>query len=211
MDKPVDNNDQQLAILRATRLIHGHTAGTLLVDSVPSDILYMIDPRTGSLVLTIEKDMLFADDIVVVIPKDTYEAPMRVSLELSTEINEEACDRFLAYHLDQPNPLWARGHINYAKIDSGEVVGSEELEVPNPLIDDLAALCRRLNSDRSALREVCRLLAKTTIEEPVAVGVDPVGIDVRAQFGVVRVEFPSPVQSAAQAEDVIAALYGGVS
>jgi hypothetical protein len=206
----MDKNDQQLAVERATRLLLGHTAGTMLVDSVPYDMLYIVDPRTGSLVLTIEDDMLSADDVVLVIPKDTFDAPIRVSLELDTEINEETCDRFLAYHLDQPMARWSRGHINFAKIESGDVINQDQLEVPNRLIGELPMLCRRLNSDPKALREVCKLLTRAQVDEPIAVGIDPLGFDVRGQFGVLRVEFPSPVEHASQAEDVIAALYGGV-
>jgi uncharacterized protein DUF2470 len=204
--------DHQDAIERATRLLKGHTKGTLLADSTPYDsVRYLVDPRTGSLVLSIEEAILDADDVVLVIPEDRFDAPMRVSLDLSTTIEEEACDRFLAYHLHQPSSIWALGRINFAKLESGEVVGTDELEIPNPLIDALAGLCKKLNTDRKALGEVCKLLTKAKVDEPLAVGIDPIGMDVRTKFGVLRVEFPSPVEDATQAEDVIAALYGGVS
>ena len=204
--------DHQDAIQRATRLLKGHTQGTLLADSAPYDsVRYIVDPRTGSLVLTVEEATLDSEDVVLVIPEDRFDAPMRVSLDLSTAIDEEPCDRFLAYHLHQPCSIWARGKINFAKLESGEVVGTDELETPNPLIDALAGLCKKLNSDRKALGEVCKLLTKAKVDEPLAVGIDPIGMDVRTKFGVLRVEFPSPVEDATQAEDVIAALYGGVS
>ncbi len=208
--------DHQNAIERAMRLLKGYTKGTLLADSTPYDqARYIVDPRTGSLVLTVEEAMLDAEDVVLVIPEDRFDAPMRVSLELTTAIEEEACDRFLAYHLHQPCSIWAHGKINFAKLqsglESGDVVGNNELEVPNPLVDALPGLCKKLNADRKALGEVCKLLTKATVDEPLAVGIDPVGMDVRTKFGVLRVEFPSPVNDARQAENVIAALYGGVS
>ena len=207
------NNDDHLhATDRATRLLKGHTQATLLADSTPYDsVCYIVEPRTGSLVLSVEEAILDADDVVLVIPEDRFDAPMRVSLDLSTNIEEEACDRFLAYHLHQPSSIWALGRINFAKLESGEVVGTDELEIPNPLIDALAGLCKKLNTDRKALGEVCKLLTKAKVDEPLAVGIDPIGMDVRTKFGVLRVEFPSPVEDATQAEDVIAALYGGVS
>ncbi len=206
------DTDHHDAIGRAIRLLRGHTKGTLLADSTPCDeALYLVDPRTGSLVLTIEESALDAQDVLMVIPQDRFDAPMRVSLELTTDIDEEACDRFLAYHLHQPCSIWARGRINFAKLESGEVVGNDELEIPNPLIDALPGLCKKLNTDRKALAQVCTLLTKAKVDDPLAVGIDPIGMDVRTKFGVLRVEFPSPVESATQAEDVIAALYGGVS
>ena len=205
------NEEHQYAIERASRLIRGHAAGTLLVDSRPHKTLYMIDPHTGSLVLTIEDEMLDGEDIVLVLPEDTFDAPIRVSLDLTTTIGEEACDRFLAYHLHQPRSVWVHGQINFAKLESGEVISKEELEIPNGLMNEHSGLCRKLNIDRKALREVCKLLAKADIEEPTAVGIDLIGFDVRGPFGVVRVEFPSPVMNATQAEDVLAALFGGVS
>ena len=151
----------------------------------------MIDPHTGSLVLTIEEDMLEGEDVVFVLPEDTFDAPIRISLDLTTSIDEEACDRFLAYHLHQPRSVWVHGKINFAKLESGEVISQEELEIPNGLMREHSGLCRKLNNDRKALRMVCRLLAKADIEEPTAVGIDLIGFDVRGSFGVVRVEFPS--------------------
>lgn len=204
-------DDQRLAVERAHRILRAHTTGTLLIDSLPYDMTYIIDPHTGSLVLTLEEDMLEGDDIVLVVPEDRFDAPMRLSIDLSTYINEEPCDRFIAYHLNQPSPIWARGQINFAKLECGAVVGNDELGVPNPLIQSLSSLCKKLNNDRKALHDVCLLLTKADIEDPIAVGVDPIGFDVRSRFGIVRVEFPGSVENATQAEDVIAALIGGVS
>lgn len=204
-------SDHQHAVVRASRLLRGHTSGTLLVDSTPyEEMLYIIDPRSGSLVLSVDHELLDGTDTVLVIPQDTFEAPLRVSLELLQQIDEEPCDRFMAYHTRQPGAVYVHGKINFAKIDSGEVISQGELETPNPLINELSGLCKKLNSDRKALREVCKLLTRIDIEDPIAVGVDHLGFDVRARFGVVRVELPSRVETGTQAEDVIAALIGGV-
>ena len=203
--------DQQHAIDRAIRLLRGHTTGTLLADSTPYDVRYIVDPVTGSLVLTADEAMFDADDVVLVLPEDRFDAPIRVSLDLSTNIDEEPCDRFLAYHLHQPSSIWTRGLINFAKLESGEVVSDEQLQIPNGIVKQLPSLCKKLNSDRKALAEICNLLTRASIEEPTAVGVDPIGFDVRGRFGVLRVEFPSPVKDADEAEDVLAALLGGVS
>ncbi|MEX0876287.1 MAG: hypothetical protein WD114_02410 [Phycisphaerales bacterium] len=207
----IDGTEHHDPLTHALGLLRGHTTGTLLVDGTPTPVLYIVDPRAGSLVLGVEHEMFEGDDIVMVVPEDSFDAPLRVSLMLDEEPEGEATDRFMAYHMRQPLPVWARGSISFVKVDSGSVVSQEQIEAPNLLIDALPGLCRRLNSDRDALREVCKLLAKVDIEDPIAVGIDDLGFDVRARFGVVRVEMPSPIGSAQEAEDVIAALFGGVS
>jgi len=210
----MDNDERQSAIDHALRLLRGHCVGTLLVDGRPYTTKMMIDPRTGTFVLCTQHDMLLADDILLVLPEDRFDAPIHVGLELSNEIEEEACDRFLAYHLEQPNPIWTTGRINFVKIrdgiGKGSVLDQAEIEIPNSLVRELPSLCKKLNSDPHALKLICKLLAKVDVDEPVTVGVDPIGFDVRSRFGVVRVEFPSQVQDAMQAEQVIATLVGGV-
>lgn len=206
-EPPTFNDDPTT---HALSLLRGHSTGTLLVDGTPTEALYLVDPRAGSLILSIEPDMLNGDDIVLVIPEDRFDAPLRASLMLQEETEGEATDRFMAYHTRQPLPGWARGRLSFVKLETGAVVAQEELEIPNPLIDALPGLCKKLNSDRKALREVCKLLARVDIEEPLAVGIDDLGFDVRARFGVVRVTLPSRMRTGQEAEDVVAALLRGV-
>jgi len=198
-------------ITDAIKLLCSCTSATLLVDSVPYDIRYIVDPRTGSLVLCASREMLQGDDVVCVIPEDRFDAPMRMSIELSEDISEEASDRFLAYHLHQDRPLSISGRINFAKLSSGAVIDQADIEHPNPLVDGIPALCRSLNRDRSMLASVCRLMTNATVEDPLAVGVDEYGFDARTPFGVLRVEFPAPVADTDECAHVIAALLDGVS
>jgi len=48
---------------------------------------------------------------------------------------------------------------------------------------------------------MCFAKTKVEVEEPVVVGVDSLGLDVRATFGIVRVPFDTPMQSS---DDVLA-------
>lgn len=203
-------SDEQETLVRARMLLRSHTTGTLLCDGTPTPVLYIIDPRNGELVLCVDFEMLQADDVVLVIPEDRFDAPMRVTMMLDEEPESHASDRYLAYHSHQDRARWARGTIGFAKIDLGGVVDGETLMQPNPLLDSIGMLCKRLNSDAKALREVCKLLAHVTIEHPTAVGIDDEGFDVRAEFGVVRVQWPAPVDSEQTCEQVIASLFGGV-
>lgn len=197
-------------LARARMLLRSYTTGTLLSDGTPTPVLYIIDPSDGALIMCVEQESFDADDIVLVVPEDRFDAPMRVTMMLDEEPESHASDRYLAYHTRQDRARWARGRIGFAKIDSGGVADGEALMKPNPLNSSIGTLCKRLNSDRKALREVCKLLAHVSIEQPTAVGVDDEGFDVRAEFGVVRVQWPAPVDDEATCELVIASLFGGV-
>jgi len=194
---------------RARSLLRAHTTGTLLCDGTPTPVAYIIDPSTGGLILCAEHEMFEADDCVLAIPEDSFSCPMRVNLMIEEMPESIASDRYIAYHLRQDRPVWARGQISFAKIDSGGVADGEQLMTPNPLLDALPHLCKRLNADRKALREVCKLLTRAEIENPIAVGVDEEGSDIRAEFGVVRMNWPGPVEDADECERVIASLVGG--
>ncbi|HCT46489.1 MAG: hypothetical protein CMJ35_03880 [Phycisphaerae bacterium] len=204
-------HDPHQTLVRARTLLRSHTTGTLLCDGTPYEALYIIDPSDGALVVSAESEMFEADDCVLVIPEDRFNAPIRVTLSLKEEPESGSTDRYLAYHQRQQRPRWARGKIAFAKVDSGGVADGDALMVPNPLNASISSLCKRLNNDPKALREVCLLLSKVKIEQPVAVGVDEEGCDVRAEFGVVRVQWPAPVPDANACEEVIASLLGGVS
>jgi hypothetical protein len=199
------------AVDQARTLLRAHTTATMLCDGSPTPVAYIIDPGTGSLVLCAEHTMFGADDCVLAVPEDRFDCPMRVTVSLAEMPESMSTDRYLAYHARQDRPVWARGEIGFAKVHAGGVADGEALMTPNPLVEAIPHLCKRLNSDDNALREVCRLLTGVGIEHPVAVGVDEQGCDVRAEFGVVRMNWPGPVDDADMCERVIASLIGGVA
>jgi hypothetical protein len=88
----------------------------------------------------------------------------------------------------------------------GFVVDGADLNTINTLHADETALCRELNADPARLAAMCLRETRTSVADPVAVGVDPFGIAVRARFGVVRVEFAAEAMDAAAARREIEAL-----
>ncbi|MEE9131558.1 MAG: DUF2470 domain-containing protein, partial [Phycisphaerales bacterium] len=56
---------------------------------------------------------------------------------------------------------------------------------------------------RAELRQVCRVIAQAEVENPMLVGVDQLGFDVRRRFDVLRVDAPQPMNTAADAELVL--------
>jgi len=191
---------------RARHLIRALHEATLLYDQTPMETRFMVDPRSGDLIVAIEDDALAADDIVLACPRDAFDTPIRISITLSDTVDEEQRDRYTTYLLPPTPPLLAIGSVSFVKLDSGEVFEPEELALANPLVGDLGALCRRLNADRAALAALCRTLAGADFEDPLAVGVDDRGIDVRASHGVARLELPAPVADTDEAQRVLDAL-----
>lgn len=205
-------NDQQHhdeTLARARTLLRMHSEGTLLCDASPTQARYIIDPGAGSLVMCISLDMLGSDDCVLAIPEDRFDSPIRVTVALQEVPESIVTDRYLAYHQQQERPMWVEARILFAKVDSGGVADGDALMTPNPLSDAIGRMCKLLNSNQDALREVCELLARVRIEHPVAVGVDDEGFDVRAEFGVVRVPWPGPVHDEDECSRVIESLIGG--
>src|SRR5262249_55929226 len=119
-----------------------------------------------------------------------------------------ACDHWEAYHGRTPLRTWAAAGIVAAKW-GGQVVDGDELMRPDPLAPHLAGLCRSANADPSSLTEACRRHARVAVVDPVAVGADSGGIDVRAAFGVVRLEFDEAARTPEAAQRAIDRLLEG--
>jgi len=191
---------------RANHLMRSAWSCTLLYDQVPFETRCMIDPRSGDFIISIVKDALDATDITLACPRDSFDARIRISIELDEAITEEQSDRFTAYHLPSTAPLLVVGKYEYAKLDSGEVVTPDQCSLVNPLIGEMAAFCRLLNADRDRLSRVCKCVSGVAHESPLAVGVDPTGIDIRASYGLVRLVLPTPISENTNAMSILEAL-----
>lgn len=197
----LDPNDSTL--LRASHLLRSAWSATLLYDQSPFETKCMLDPRDGVYIVSIVEDALDATDLVLASPRDSFDSRIRISITLDPDTTEEQRDRFTAYHLPATKPLLARGSFEFAKIDSGEVVTSEDCSLRNPLINEMGSLCKVLNSNRDLLAKVCKESSGVEHESPLAVGVDHIGIDVRARFGLVRIVLPEPIEKPDDAHDCI--------
>jgi hypothetical protein len=191
---------------RANHLLRSAWSCTLLYDQTPFETRCMIDPRSGDFIVSIVKDALDATDITLACPRDSFDARIRVSIELDETTTEEQRDRFTAYHLPSTPPLLVAGKFQYSKLDSGEVVTPDQCSLVNPLVSGMGTLCRLLNADRDRLSRVCKSLSGVAHETPLAVGVDPTGIDIRANYGLVRLVLPSRISDPDDAMNIIEAL-----
>lgn len=195
----------------AARAVRRHTRCVALADGTPFDARFVVDGQTGELVLGGDQALLDAEQLVLCLPDDTFQAEATVLVHARPADEDRWTDRHIAYHPEARPARWIRAGVDSAKMRDGRVVDSAHLALTNPLAPVEPALCKRLNADRAALRDLCRLMSGVEPEQPVGVGVDRFGIDVRARFGVVRVELPAPCEDPDEAERVIEALLRGVA
>jgi hypothetical protein len=211
-DQPPDPNAEHRTSTHpdAARTVRRHARCTAMADAVPHDCRFMIDGSTGELILGVEQAILDAEDLVLFLPKDTFDAEATVLVHHRAADDDLWTDRHMAYHPEDRPSRWARAVVDSVKLRDGEVIDGPRLALSNPLLVAEPALCKRLNAEPDRLGELCALMAGVRPEEPVAVGVDRYGIDVRARFGIIRIELPAPCEDPDEAQRVIEALIGGV-
>jgi len=173
-------------------------------------VKYVLDPATGRIVINAMIAMLDAVETVLFIPEER-DGAMELLLTLEPieqhSHGEALADRWRIYHGEPEDMHWAVGVIDAVRHE-GFVIDGEALMQPNALADHEARLCKLLNeAGSSRLSAMAFARADRKVESPVAVGVDELGVDLRAAFEVVRL--PAPVQkpfaSADEARQVLAA------
>ncbi len=198
----------------AVRSLRAAAQGHLLADAdTVRPVRWVIDRRQGRLVFPIPRVFDDLTEAQLLIPEehDPHIAAL-LAIEITSTPPPAAEIRHEVYHGPPREARWALATIEAIR-HHGETFDRDELALIDPLIDPLAdhepALCRALNADPARLAELCRHHAGAHVAEPVAVGVDPDGIDIRAKFGIVRLEFPSMVSTLEAAQNAIDQLAAG--
>jgi hypothetical protein len=164
------------------------------------DVSYVIIPD-GRLVIPAMVAMLQPCDIVMYVPQYMNDCmEMHVSISQFAEQGKEGtfADRWRVYHGEPPDTQWAFVDIDAVRFHELFIDG-EGLCRENPLAELESSICKSLNSHQDKLRDVCKEKTNVEITSPFVVGVDPLGIDIRAPFGIVRIPAEQPFTSA---EDV---------
>ena len=195
----------------AARTLRRHARGIARAADTPFECRFIYDGQSGQIVLAIDRAALDADEIVLFLPDDTFDAEATLLIHARPCDEDRWTDRHMAYHPDLRPPAWARATVDAAKLRDGTVVPAERLALTNPLLPVEPTLCRTLNADRDRLRALVGLMAGVETEHPTAVGVDRFGIDIRARFGLVRLDLPAPCDDPQEAARVIAALIEGAA
>ncbi|MFM9994662.1 MAG: DUF2470 domain-containing protein [Phycisphaerales bacterium] len=193
----------------AIRALRDHRVGVLLADGLVSAVRFMIDGRTGRLVFPCGPLVFDAEELVLHTPEEGDDAlQLLVHAAPADPATDPACDRWLAAFGTPDVTRWAACTIESGRF-GGAVLDGELLTLVNPLLTVEAGLIRRLNADRAALTRLCTRYAGVEVPEPLCVGVDPGGVDVRARFGVVRVPFDVEATTPERADAQLNAMLSG--
>lgn len=176
------------------RELRRHHEGTLLAGERAVGVKFIIDPSSGSLVMPVERWVIeWASQEnagSLFLPEERADA-LQVMVEFLSEPPLGAAqDRWTAYHADPRHRHWAQARVGGARRED-EVSDDDAIDARNPWGASERTLLKALNADRRALAAACARLAGVKPDDPCAVGVDPLGVDVRARFGIVRAEFPA--------------------
>lgn len=200
-DQPAD------ALLRARAFLAAHKAGTLEFDDHHLPLRFVIDPADGRLCAPVMVATLLAAQHVLHVPEETND-PFAMRLLLSPDQLDDdppIADRWRIYHGEPEDLRWAAFWIDFAKWD-GLVIDGDPLMSPHPFAADAPAILKELNAHPDRLRSLCAELGDVRdVEAPVAVGIDPLGVDVRARFDIVRLPFDSEALSPDEARAAISA------
>ena len=156
----------------------------LCFDEAQVPIRYVIDPANGRLVAPVPVASILASENILHVPEHTDDA---LHLLLSPEQIERGAitDRWQVYWGEPEHVRWAAYWIDSAK-HGPWVFDGDALMQPNPLADNEPRLCAQLNADPPKLRALCKQHADIDIESPIAVGVDPTGIHIRARYSILH-------------------------
>jgi hypothetical protein len=196
-------------VRQALGFLRGHTTADLRFDEHLRPIKYVVgsDGRIASPVMAA---MLETVDTVIFIPEYREENMMEVQVTLE-RFNEEQrggeiADRWRIYHGDPEDIYWAFLNIDAVRY-AEHVIDGEALMTANALAADEPRICKHMNAEHvNDLRLLCHYFAHVEIEQPKMVGIDPMGIDVRGRFDVVRVKAAEPFKSAEHAREVLSAM-----
>ncbi len=189
--------DEQKATEAAWVFLRSNTTASLKFNENMYELSYVIAPD-GRLVISAMVAMLQPCDTVMFIP-EYEEGCMELHVSLTQFIESGAdgllADRWKIYHGEPPDVQWAVVDIDAARFHELFIDG-EGLCKENPLASIEHAICKECNDNfKKHVREVCLHRTNVDVTDPVVVGVDPLGIDVRAPFGIIRIPTERPFAS----------------
>ena len=180
-----------------TATLRRHYRGLLAIGDRFDPVCFVIHPASGRPVMAVAADALTQEAVTLHVPDDsgTQSVHLLGRPAVVDPARDPAADRFLVYHGTPRTRCWLAIDPESAKSADG-VLGADEIDLTNTLHSAEPALCRALNADPGRLSALCRAAAAGTApSDPRAVGVDPQGVDIRASFGIIRVEFRDPIAS----------------
>ncbi len=190
---------------KAYRHLRGHSCAHIRFEEHFRPLHYVFH-QDGRLAAPVMVAMLQAMETVIFVPEVAENAlEVLVTLDELDEHGPEGAitDRWRIYHGDPPDVRWAIMNIDAGKLE-GSVIDGEVLLRANPFASEESRICKHMNQAHSADLHILALhFAHIEIEKPVMVGIDPLGIDIRGKFDVVRVNTTETMQTPEDARTVL--------
>jgi len=185
----LEQYDEAQVTSLAWSFLRSNTTGTLRFGENMQDINYVI-AHDGFLIMPAMVAMLQPCNTIMYVPDYSNDCmEMHVSLQQFQEDESTGAyaDRWRVYHGEPRDVQWAKVAIDAARFRDMFVDG-EGMQESNPLSEVESKLCKQINKEFSdSLKACCLAKTNVTIDAPLVVGIDSLGIDVRAQFGIVRI------------------------
>ncbi len=178
------------------RLLRRFREATLSFGDRRAAARFVIDRTNGRIVMPVETEAGRHSEFTLFLPSesDCDASVMLAPARIDRPEGSEAVDRWSVYHGEPPtSAVWTASRVLGLKsmVDAADSIFDEAtLTVPNTLGVSEFALIRRANADRQRLIAASSVIASIDIPDARCIGVDPDGLDVRAPFGIVRLEFP---------------------
>ena len=189
MDELNEQQAEQM-VEDAWAALRGHTTGEMMFEDHLRPVKYCIEPDEGRLVSPVMYAMLSTVDTTLFVPQCVEEAvEVQITIEPFEERGPHAayCDRWRVYHGEPDDIYWAFLSVDAVRFH-GAIIDGEALMRPNPFASAEPRICKHMNGEhKDDMRLLCEHYAEIIVENPVMVGVDPLGIDVRGRFDVIRV------------------------
>jgi hypothetical protein len=183
--------------------IRSERHAVLVGDGVPLEVKTVLDNSTGEFVFPVNAFSLDARESILWLPEERNNA-MQILVELN-EIdgsNSEPADRWRIYHGEPTDNNWVSASPQAVRFGSLVADGSD-IELSNPLAATEPALCKEFNADRERLGRLATAFDARSQGDGLLVGVDPMGIDIRSRFDIVRLPFGERVVEGAEASSYI--------
>lgn len=178
----------------------------LQADGMTVPLKYVIDDE-GWPVLVVPGQARSSVDTVLCIPDEREGALELVGALEDLDAESAIADRWRIYHGDPRNGAFVRFRVEAGKMGRYVYDGSALCQ-HDPLRSDEPAICREINQQqRERLTALCRKFAEITPTDPLLVGVDAGGFDIRSNFVVIRVPAPRPMTTSEEARSTLAAMF----
>lgn len=178
------------------------TQGDLRHDELTTPIRFAPAPD-GRLIASVTANMLHAEDCALALPDEHSPAmELAITLEEFEAIGgaEANSDRWRIYHGEPPHSRWAMIELDVIRFQN-IILDGPSLKKPNPLASMEPRLCGLLNREyHDELRCVMQHELNLEPQDPRVVGIDPLGLDIRNRFSVVRITLDTPITDPATAE-----------